>query len=78
MTVRGSFSDWFEMISGVPRGLVLGPLLFLLYINDLPSWIQNSKMMFADDTKVCPKVVEDNDSSLLQADLKSLEAWSER
>ena len=33
-------------------------------------------MMFADDTKVCPKVVEDNDSSLLQADLKSLEAWS--
>ena len=76
--VRGSFSGWFEMISGVPQGSVLGPLLFLLYVNDLPSWIQNSMRMFADDTKVWHKIVEDNDSSFLQADLKRLEEWSER
>jgi len=75
--VRGSFSGWFEMISGVPQGSVLGPLLFLLYVNDLSSWIQNSMRMFADDTKVWHKIVEDNDSSFLQADLKRLEEWSE-
>ena len=76
--VRGSYSGWFEMISGVPQGSVLGPILFLLYVNDLPSWIQNSMKMFADDTKVWQKIVEDSDSSFLQADLKSLEEWSER
>jgi len=75
--VRGSFSGWFEMISGVPQGSVLGPLLSLLYVNDLPSWIQNSMSMFADDTKVWHKIAEDNDSSFLQADLR-LEEWSER
>ena len=50
----------------------------LLYVNDLPSWIQNSMRMFADDTKISNKIAEDNDSSFLQADLKRLEEWSER
>jgi len=50
----------------------------LLYVNDLPSWIQNSMRMFADDTKVWHKIAEDNDSSFLQADLKRLAEWSER
>ena len=50
----------------------------LLYVNDLPSWIQNSMRMFADDTKVWHKIAEDNDSSFLQANLKRLKEWSER
>ena len=50
--VRGSYSSWFDMLSRVPQGSVLGPILFLLYVNELPSWILSSINMFADDTKV--------------------------
>ena len=48
--VRGSFSDWIQVLSGVPQGSVLGPLLFLLFVNDLPEWIMGNLKMFADDT----------------------------
>jgi len=52
--IRGSFSDRIEVLSGVPQGSVglLGPLLFLLFVNDLPDWIKNSMRMFADDVKI--------------------------
>ena len=49
--VRGSFSDWIQVLSGVPQGSVLRPLLFLLFVNDLPEFVGNLKM-FADDTKL--------------------------
>ena len=49
--IRGRFSDWI-VLSGVPPGSVLGPLLFLLFVNDLPDWIKNSMRMFADDVKI--------------------------
>ena len=50
--VKGSFSEWFVVLSWVPRGSVLGPLLFLLFVNQLPLWIVNSMRVFADDTKL--------------------------
>ena len=50
--IRGSFSDWIEVLNGVPQGSVLGPLLFLLFVNDLPDWIKNGMRMFADDVKI--------------------------
>ena len=50
--IRGSFSDRIEVLSGVPQGSVLGPVLFLLFVNDLPDWIKNSMRMFADDVKI--------------------------
>jgi len=50
--VRISFSDWVEVLSGVPQGSVLGPLLLLLFVNNLPDWISSNIRMFADDTKI--------------------------
>ena len=54
--VNGKFSERTEVTSGIPQGSVLGPLLFILYVNHLPHWIKNSMRMFADDAKVWVKV----------------------
>lgn len=75
--VRMDFSDWVSVLSGVPQGSVLGPLLFLLFINDLPQWIKNSMLLlFADNTKVYRKISKNNEEILLQRDLDSLVAWT--
>ena len=50
--VNGAGSSWVEVLSGIPQGSVIGPLLFLLFVNDLPEWIVNSICMFAEDTKI--------------------------
>jgi len=55
VNVRGSCSQWALVISGVPQGSVLGPMLFFLFVNDLPAWMKNNIKMFADDTKIWSK-----------------------
>jgi hypothetical protein len=76
--VRGSQSNWSPVKSGVPQGTILGPILFLIYINDLPSEIQSSTKLFADDTKIYRKLVDKvADTSILQSDLDRMRNWTE-
>ena len=76
--VQGSCSSWNTVMSGVPQGSVLGPLLFLLYVNDIPSLIHCKSKLFADDIKLWQPIKNYGDNSQLQNDLHSLEHWSEK
>ena len=70
--VNGESSHWSRVWSGIPQGSVLGPLLFLIFVNDLPNWITTNIKMFADDTKIWTKLVSSEDVNKLQNDLDSL------
>jgi len=67
-----------EVLSGVPQGSVLGPLLFLLYVNKLPDWIASNIRMFADDIKVWRRIKTSEDCASLHNDLVKLEDWSDK
>jgi len=71
--IRECFSEWISILSGIPQGSVLGPLLFLLFVNDLPDWILTSMRMFADDT-IWTRISATTDSVKLQNGLDSLTA----
>ena len=74
--VDGEFSDWVEVSSGVPQGSVLGPVLFLIYINDLDNGLLSKLGKFADDSKLCKGVNNTIDAGILASDLAQLEKWS--
>ena len=75
VVVNGSHSDWVHVDSGVPQGTVLGPLLFLLFINDLPRNITSSVRLFADDCILYRTVESPEDAKKLQQDLDTLRRW---
>ena len=76
VVLDGCQSEWTDIVSGVPQGSVLGPLLFLVYVNDLPDIVQCDIKLFADDTKLFTKVPFSADATLLQTDLEALTRWS--
>ena len=75
--VSNSFSEWTKVLSGVPQGSVLGPLLFIIYINDLEESCSSESdlALFADDTKLHKYVRSESDSVLLQEDLNNIYKW---
>ena len=75
VVLNGSFSSWCAVTSGVPQGSVLGPLLFTLYINDIPNIVHTNLSFFADDSKVYSVIKTIEDSHQLQADLDSIHEW---
>ena len=79
VVVNGAKSKEKCVISGVPQGSVLGPVLFIIFINDLESVIQGSTMrFFADDTKISKRIASHEDHVILQEDLQSTLEWSKR
>ena len=74
--VNGRCSEWCRVRSGTPEGGLLSPLLFALYINDLPSEMSSQCLMFADDVKIYRKITCPADATALQADLEKLCKWS--
>ena len=78
VVVGGSSSEWKDVTSGVPQGSVIGPLLFIIYINDLPDNIVSTLYMFADDTKCFREIAGPNDQGILQSDLDQLQKWSKK
>ena len=70
--VEGQFSSIKEVLSGIRRASVLGPLLFVLYINDLPDYVENKAKLFADDLKL---IVNAANRKIIDDDLRKLEQW---
>ena len=77
VAVNGNLSSWAPVDSGVPQGSVLGPLLFICYVNDMPEVVHSALRMFADDTKIFRQVDSEEDKENLQSDLKTLKDWAD-
>ena len=75
--LNGQTSSWRPVIAGVPQGSVLGPFLFLVYINDLPNQLKSSVKLFADDTSLFTIVKDKNESAnTLNNDLLLISKWA--
>ena len=80
VSVNGKLSGWKKVLSGVPQGSVLGPVLFLLFINDLDMEVTEKQIIkkFADDTKIAQFIESPGDAAELQDTLNRLCAWADR
>ena len=74
--INGESSPWAPVTSGVPQGSVLGPILFIIYINDIDVGLNNFISKFADDTKIGNAVITEDDKRKLQQDLNKIAEWS--
>ncbi len=74
------FSSWAEVLSGVPQGSVLGPLLFVIFISDIDEAVTQVDIIkkFADDTKIGQKIATEQDRKDMQQALDNLGTWASR
>ena len=77
VTLGGQFSSWTNVNAGVPQRYILGQLLFLIYINDLPDGLSSNAKLFADDTSLFSVAHYINTSAIeLNSDLKKISDWA--
>ena len=74
---NGELSEFRPVKSGVPQGSILGPVLFTLYVNDIPSELETLISMYADDTKIYTAIISESSVTSLKSDLSKLEAWAQ-
>ena len=72
VVLNGGHSSWSTVSSGVPQGSVLGPLLFLLYVNDIPLYVDSPILLFADNAKIFQSIRSEGDYLQLQKDIDIL------
>ena len=70
--VAGIYSSWSSVMSGVAQGSVLGPVLFVCFINDMPETVASFIYLYADDTQMFRQVNDKSDTVALQNDLDNL------
>ena len=77
VVLNGQHSSWSDILAGVPQGSILGPLLFLIYINDLADGLQCNPKLFADDTSLFSTVYDINEATnSLNNDLVKITQWA--
>ena len=78
VVINGVCSEWLPVTSGVPQGSILGPLLFLVYCNDIPTCIEENSTLalFADDSKLYRTLSSPTSSASLQHDLCNITHWT--
>ena len=77
VVLNGQASDWLEILAGVPQGSILGPLFFLIFINDLPNGLESKVKIFADDTSLFSQVSDQiRSSNELNRDLWKISEWA--
>ena len=75
--IRDRVSSWRGVTSGVPQGSVLAPIMFLIYVNDMPDGMNSYMSMFADDAKLMKRIKNEDCCRELQYDLDKLYEWSQ-
>ncbi len=78
VVINATASEWAPVTRRVPQGFVLGPVLFIIYINHIDVGLNNFISKFADDTKLGNSVITDCDRMSLQEDLRKISEWSQR